>query len=265
ERPDLPDQQQIEQVLLEEALHPLLEHVSHERQQEVDKIARHVEISLNTIIDRVQYQFAELMDKIQAGSQEPGLEGRISQFQDRLDDLNQRLETRRKELQQERVCMISAIRHWGSAWILPHPERTSPEMAGIVRDDEIERIAVEAVIAHEAAQGYQVESVESQNRGFDLISRKPHPEDPKTATDVRFIEVKGRSAVGDVALTANEYKTAERLKNDYWLYVAFNCATQPEIHIIRNPAQLGWQPIIKVEHYRVGANEILRTEHSDQT
>ncbi|MBD3307270.1 helicase, partial [candidate division KSB3 bacterium] len=44
ERPDLPDQQQIEQVLLEEALHPLLEHVSHERQQEVDKIARHVEI-----------------------------------------------------------------------------------------------------------------------------------------------------------------------------------------------------------------------------
>ncbi len=29
--------------------------------------------------------------------------------------------------------------------------------------------------------------------------------------------------IGEVALTTNEYKTAERLKNDYWLYVVFNC------------------------------------------
>ena len=36
-----------------------------------------------------------------------------------------------------------------------------------------------------------VESVESDNRSFDLISRKPHPNDPKTFTDVRFIEVNG--------------------------------------------------------------------------
>ena len=57
-----------------------------------------------------------------------------------------------------------------------------------------------------------VESVEADNRGFDLISRRPHPHDEKTFTDVRFIEVKGRVAIGEVALTANEYKTAERLK-----------------------------------------------------
>ena len=49
-----------------------------------------------------------------------------------------------------------------------------------------------AAIAHEEAQDRQVESVEAQNRGFDLISRRPHPEDPATAVDVRFIEVKGR-------------------------------------------------------------------------
>jgi hypothetical protein len=158
----------------------------------------------------VQYQFVELMEKIRAGSQEPGLEGRISQFQDRLDDLNQRLETRRKDLQQERHCTISNIRHLGSAWIIPHPEQSSPDIAEMVRDDEIERIAVETVRAYERARGFEVESVEHENRGFDLISRKPHPEDPKTAMAVRFIEVKDRSAVGNVALTTNEYKTAER-------------------------------------------------------
>ncbi|MCP4397709.1 MAG: DUF3883 domain-containing protein [bacterium] len=260
----LPNRQQIEQALLTVALQPLLEQVSQERQQEIDKIARHVEISLNTIIDRVNYQFAELMEKIDSGSQEAGLEGRISQFQDRLDDLNQRLDTRRKELRQERFCTISAIRHLGSAWILPHPERSSPEMAGMVRNDEIERVAVEAVIAYEQTRGFEVESVELDNRSFDLVSCKPHPEDPQTALAVRFIEVKGRSAVGDVALTTNEYKTAERLKDDYWLYVVFNCATTPKIHIIQNPAKLGWKPIVKVEHYQVGAREILTAEENNR-
>mgnify|MGYP001233027515 CR=1 FL=1 len=42
-----------------------------------------------------------------------------------------------------------------------------------------------------------------------------HPEYPNTAIEVRFIEAKGRSQVGEVALTSNEYKTAERLKKDY--------------------------------------------------
>ena len=85
---------------------------------------------------------------------------------------------------------------------LPHPERTAPGIAPMVRDDEIERIAVEAVIAYEEARGWVVESVESENRGFDLISRRPHPEDPQTAIEVRFIEVKGRAGVGEVALSS---------------------------------------------------------------
>ena len=93
--------------------------------------------------------------------------------------------------------------------------------------------------------------MEKDNRGFDLISRKPHPEDPKTALDVRFIEVKGRSDTGDIALTSNEYNTAKRLKKDYWLYVVFHCATQPTLNILNDPSTLDWQPIVKVEQYRL--------------
>ena len=55
------------------------------------------------------------------------------------------------------------------------------------RDDAIEGIAIDAVIAYERARGCEVESVESDNRGFDIISRKPHPEDPKTAIEVRWL------------------------------------------------------------------------------
>ena len=112
---------------------------------------------------------------------------------------------------------------------------------------------------HEEARGWQVESVESENRGFDLISRRPHSEDPKTFVEVRFIEVKGRAGVGVVALSQNEYRTAERLKNDYWLYVVFNCVGTPQLHAIQNPARLGWQPVMAVEHYQVGPQVVMQS------
>src|SRR5690606_30787369 len=102
----------------------------------------------------------------------------------------------------------------GQAWVMPHPDREAPQIAPMVRDDEIERIAVRIAMEHERARGWVVESVEDENRGFDLISRKPHPHDDKTFTAVRFIEVKGRSAVGEVALSVHEYRTARRLAED---------------------------------------------------
>ena len=148
-------------------------------------------------------------------------------LEDRLDELNNRLESRRLELAKEGECSVSNVQHLGSAWMLPHPERETPTGKRMVSDPEIEKIAVEAVTAHEKARGWNVQSVEEENRGFDLISRKPHPEDPETAVGVRFIEVKGRAQVGEIALTTNEYKTADRLKEDYWLYAVFNCGSEP--------------------------------------
>ena len=128
----------------------------------------------------------------------------------------------------------------------------------MVQDAEIEKIAVEHVIAHERARGWEVESVEEENRGFDLISRRAHPEDPRTFIEVRFIEVKGRAGVGEIALTANEYKTAQRLKNDYWLYTVYNCSAEPTLLTIQDPARLGWKPVVRVEHYHLGADVIQK-------
>ncbi len=252
----LPSLDQVEAALIEQALNPFLVEIQTHRIKDIETIRDHLEISLNAIIDRVQCQFGELLDQKQAGSQESGLEGRLKQTEDRLFELNGRLEKRLAELEQEQSCAIFGIQHHGQAWVLPHPDRNSPDMAAMVSDREIEQIAVQAVIAYEQARGWQVESVESENRGFDLISRQPHPEDSKTAIAVRFIEVKGRSQVGPVALSANEYKTAQRMKEDYWLYVVFNCASQPEVRLVQNPAQLGWEPVVKVEHYRVGLAEL---------
>ena len=257
---NLPLREQAETALYEQGLVPLLDEERKQREKEVKTISEHMEISLNTIIDRVQIQCGELLSQKDSGSQESGLDGRIKMAEDRLDELNNRLEQRRAELEKEQQCTISNIRHLGSAWVLPHPDREQPAVRNMVSDPEIERIAVQAVIAYEEARGWRVESVEQDNRGFDLISRKPHPEDPATAIGLRFIEVKGRSEVGEIALTTHEYKTAQRLQQDYWLYVAFNCATFPEVHLIHDPARMGWKPVVRVEHYHVQANEILRSE-----
>ena len=264
ENPDMPGREQVEAALYKEALIPMLEQEQKQRGKDVETISNHVEISANTIIDRIQIQFAELQTQKESGSREQGLDGRIKMLEDRLDEMNNRFEQRKADLLKEQQCTGSNIQHLGSAWVLPHPERETPAGKTMVSDPEIEKIAVKAVTEYEEARGWKVQSVEEENRGFDLISRKPHPEDPQTAIKVRFIEVKGRSHIGEVTLTTNEFKTAERLKKDFWLYVVFNCASTPEIHLIRDPVKLGWQPLIKIEHYHIGPNKILQGKNQDE-
>ncbi len=262
----LPSREQRELVLMEKCLAGFLAEIAEQREKDTETIRRHIEISLNELIHRQQMTYANHHDQAaKLGTTPPWLAANMKQSEDRLDELNGRREKRLNDLDRECQCSIGDILHVGCAWVLPHPERTSPGVAPMVRDDEIERIAVHAVIAHEEAQGRKVESVEAQNRGFDLISRRLHPEDAATAVEVRFIEVKGRAAVGDVALSTNEYKTAERLKNDYWLYVVYNCHTTLEIHVIHNPARLGWKPIVTVEQYAVGAPVILAAEEKSNS
>jgi superfamily II DNA or RNA helicase len=258
----LPARQQLEQALIERALNPFLAEVAAERHRETEIVARHVEISLNEMIHRQSLRHAEVAEAYEKAPDVPLNAANLKQSEDRLDELNGRLERRREELQQEGQCAIGEIRLVGRAWVLPHPERSSPAVAALVSDDEIERIAVRFVTALLEAEGWQVESVETENRGFDLIARKPHPEDPKTAIDVRFVEVKGRAGVGEVILSDNEYRTAVRLKKDYWLYAVFNCASKPQAHIVQDPARLGWEPLVKIEHYHVSANELLRAARS---
>jgi predicted GIY-YIG superfamily endonuclease len=340
----LPDRDAAERFLVATALNPFLAEVAGQRARETATIEKHLKISLNELIHRQNLRMAEIHESGQFGD-ETLMAANMKKVEDKLDELNGRLEQRTEELRREAECMIGDIQHVGRAWVLPHPERNSPQIREMVTDPEIERIAVQHVIAHETAQGRVVESVEADNRGFDLISRrfelpgqapgvfyvyailckdetiyigqtedlaqrwdehrtgrgadwtKAHGvryvlhyeqvpsreaaveterkwksgsgrEALKAKTqnrdlpagrqvDVRFIEVKGRSYTGDIALTTNEYNTARRLRKDYWLYVVFHCASpKPSLNILNDPSTLDWQPIVKVEHYRLKQDSV---------
>ena len=122
---------------------------------------------------------------------------------------------------------------------------------------EIEHIAVRAAIVFEEAQGCRVESVESDTRGFDLISHRFRTVDSHKQIETRFIEVKGRAGVGEIALTANEYKAAQSLGDEYWLYAVFHCASEAQLTAIQNPARLEWEALSKIDCYRIGADGLL--------
>jgi hypothetical protein len=63
------------------------------------------------------------------------------------------------------------------------------------------------------------------NPGFDLLSIRP-------GNEKRAIEVKGRTAMGDVEVSANEWAKACNMRDGYWLYAVYNCAS-PSPRLIR--------------------------------
>lgn len=106
-------------------------------------------------------------------------------------------------------------------------------------DAEVEAIAMQVAAAYEEALGATVRDVStppkaraaglSDSPGFDLLSTHPTGER-------RAIEVKGRAAVGDVEITENEWAKACNLRDGYWLYTVFNCASQhPQVTRVRDP------------------------------
>ncbi len=106
-------------------------------------------------------------------------------------------------------------------------------------DANVEQIAMEIVKAYEEASGATVRFVHTpelaravglpEHPGFDILSIRPDNER-------RCIEVKGRATTGDIEVTDNEWGRACNLRQEYWLYVAYHCATPtPQLIRVQDP------------------------------
>jgi superfamily II DNA or RNA helicase len=106
-------------------------------------------------------------------------------------------------------------------------------------DAQVEKVAMDLARAFEEAAGAAVKDVSTppqardagltDNPGFDLLSIYPDGQR-------RAIEVKGRAGIGDVEVSANEWARAANLRDGYWLYAVYECATPaPRLARVRDP------------------------------
>ena len=121
--------------------------------------------------------------------------------------------------------------------VLEYIEKQSPPIADDIevgtprqldpaRRQEVERIAVERVTKHYEKRGYEVESVERDNVGWDLEAVRGDRR--------RRLEVKGLSGSGArFELTPNEYRKMKKHRKTYRICVVTDALGAPNLAIFR--------------------------------
>ena len=220
---------------LDEIVTPYFEEIKERRNHELAIKEKYVKKSLQFLILESNKKIADYDRRlkeflVKEGPKYHGIANACEKEVRRRDELIQRKNDRLAELDYERHLTERPLEVVGVAVILPTPlAQTSPQARHMKNDPEVEKIAIEVTKEYEISQGRKPVSVEEENCGWDLSSLKG-------GQVVRYIEVKGRSTDGAVALTPNEWIKAQRFGEEYWLYVVTNCKTSPQLHRIQNPA-----------------------------
>ena len=133
-------------------------------------------------------------------------------------------------IEREKSLTINTPTFLGIVRVIP-PDSIPDSMR---ENSESERASMEAAMEFERSQGRSpVDVSKTIGLGYDIKSTGH-------GGDVRYIEVKGRHGVGQVALTRNEWFKARHLAEDYYLYVVWNTKYENvdglQIRIIRDPA-----------------------------
>ena len=175
------------------------------------------------------------------------LAGRLRAGNSRANRELNKVKQRQKDLQNRKAMAIKILEREpeliapGELYDLAHAMVVPSTDPGdkMRHDREVERIAVRVAWGYEEGRGCAVRDVSTseaallagleEHPGFDLLSRHPSEEE-------RAIEVKGRASIGDVELSENEWARACNLRDRFWLYVVYDCASAyPRLLRIQDP------------------------------
>ncbi len=149
------------------------------------------------------------------------------------------IKEQQRSLAQRRATAIATIRREpeliapGSLTFLAHALIVpSAAQEDIERHDvQVEHVAMDVARVFEEAAGATVKDVHTpelaraaglmDNPGFDLLAIYPEGD----SRGRRAIEVKGRANTGEVEVSSNEWARAANLRDGYWLFVVYGCAT----------------------------------------
>jgi len=183
----------------------------------VDKTAQAVKDRLTKEINYWDHRAEELRIQEEAGKVNARLNS--SRARQRADDLQARLQTRLKQLEEEMALSPLPPVITGAALIIPERLLVPQEAEGVptfATDQEaknrVERLAMQAVMDRERALGYEPRDVSAAKIGYDIESKIPG------TGRLRFIEVKGRVKGADiVTVTKKEILTCLNKPEDFIL------------------------------------------------
>jgi hypothetical protein len=173
----------------------------------IDKIEREVQARLKREMNYWDHRAQALKDQERARKQ-PRMNP--ARAQARADELADRMQRRMAELAAERdisalppvvlagalVVPLGLLQQLG---VVDDQQAAEPEVDP-ARRAEIERLAMEAVMAAERALGFEPRDVSRDNCGYDIESRQPNG-----TGNLRFVEVKGLGPGNDrVTIIRNE-------------------------------------------------------------
>jgi hypothetical protein len=113
----------------------------------------------------------------------------------------------------------------------------------------IDRAAMQAVMEYERSQGRKPTDVSKLGVGYDVKSEGPNEE-------VRYIEVKGHGATGDMVLYYTEWQMAHRMGEEFYIYEVNYTTSRPEIWITQDPVGKGIEPTERVVEYHIPGNQL---------
>jgi len=225
---------------LEYCIDPYFEELAERRRREAEIKRRYLKRSFNTRISASMKKIGEYKRREQAGAD---MTMAIRREQMRKDELIEKREKRLEEVKSDHYLSRRTPEVIGVAAVLPQVEKEVSD--GMRSSEEIERIAMDVAIAYERQEGRQPEDVSDENLGFDVRSHGPGGE-------IRRIEVKGRAGEGAVRLSPNEWLKAQQLGETFWLYIVVNCAGEPRLWVMQDPAsRLEPEEEIRVTSYLV--------------
>lgn len=201
--------------------------VSDERAEQARLRSEYLRVAMDAEQTALQDRWTALEERVYRGEDSAKLAR--DEAERRLRELERRREDKLRAFEGLGVVRPGPVSYVGTALVGPvvgEEERVTRSMR---EDSDTELAAMRRAIAAEREQGREVEDVSHfrDGRGFDLRSWVQTPDG--RVSDVRRIEVKGRSAArGDVSLCRTEWIAANRHRESFWLYVVYAAGSDSE-------------------------------------
>jgi len=235
------DQDKITTFVLTNGLENYREELMERRQRDANIKEKYGIRSLNSLIAKSEEKLADYATKKMLG-------------ENVVAATEQRELKKRDDLEKKRIRLKDQIR--AEIHLLP----SNPKLLGAARitsqaiggksdtqqrsNKEIEMVGMRVAEQYEKDHDRIPGDVSAENVGYDIKS--------SNEKEVRYIEVKARAQTGSIDLTPNEWMIAQRLREEYWLYVVEYAGTDnPKLYTIQDPAmKLSPERIVEAFRWR---------------